>query len=203
MSHHIYTTEGFIIESRESGEANRSLLIFTKDFGMIYTFIQGVRKITSKLRFHIEELSYKSFSLVKGRDKWRITGISDVSDNSSAKNKIIKSDRTVLAAYANILNLLKRLLSGAEKNEQLFDIVYSFYEYATSHLEVEQKGKIKNVEALTVLRILNCLGYVKKLDFWPDFAATHSIDDVSLDKVDKNYNEVIKEINTALRESHL
>ncbi len=48
MSHSIYHTEGFVIASQDTGEANKYYKIYTKDFGLIGATAQGVRHLKSK-----------------------------------------------------------------------------------------------------------------------------------------------------------
>ncbi len=70
--HHIYNTEGFVIGGTNVGEANKLLKIFTKDFGMITGSAQGIRHLKSKLRYSLQDFSYSSVSLVKGKEMWRV-----------------------------------------------------------------------------------------------------------------------------------
>ena len=71
--HAIHTTPGFIIGSRPYGEAGKMLSIFTRDFGLVTATAQGIRLERSKLRYHAQDLSFGSFSLVRGREFWRLT----------------------------------------------------------------------------------------------------------------------------------
>jgi len=53
--HHIHHTEGIILESRNFGEGGKYYSIFTRDLGMVYASAQGVRKMSSKLRFILQD----------------------------------------------------------------------------------------------------------------------------------------------------
>ena len=55
--HHIYHTEGIILGSRNFGEAGKYYYIFTRDLGMITAGAQGVRKMSSKLRFVLQDFA--------------------------------------------------------------------------------------------------------------------------------------------------
>src|SRR3989338_3781658 len=113
--HHIYHTEGVILGSRNSGEAGKYYYIFTRDLGMIYATAQGVRKMSSRLRFILQDFAYLKIDLVAGRDFWRITSAS----KTNTLEQIIKRPET-FEIFANIARLLKRLLPGVEPNEVLF-----------------------------------------------------------------------------------
>ena len=79
--HHIYHTEGIILGSNNFGETGKYYAIFTRDLGMIYASAQGVRKMSSKLRFVLQDFAYLKIDLVKGKDFWRLT-------NASKTNKL-------------------------------------------------------------------------------------------------------------------
>ena len=78
--HNIYHTEGIILESKNFGEAGRYYSIFTRELGMVYASAQGVRKMSSKLRFILQDLSYINIDLVQGKDFWRITSASKTNE---------------------------------------------------------------------------------------------------------------------------
>ena len=71
--HHIYHTEGIILGSRNFGEAGKHYYIFTRDLGMITATAQGVRKMSSKLRFVLQDFSYIKIDLVQGKNIFRVT----------------------------------------------------------------------------------------------------------------------------------
>jgi recombinational DNA repair protein (RecF pathway) len=141
--HHIYTTPAFIVHSSPHGEAGKFLLLFTRDFGMIGAVAQGIRLTQSKLRYHTQNFSFCTASLVRGKEVWRLTGASEIEEKSVGGILHIK-----------ILKLLKRLLQGEDKNEFLFDIVKELYRFDI------KEGDYEIVECITVLRILNSLGYI-------------------------------------------
>src|SRR3989338_5144856 len=102
--HHIYHTEGIILGSKNFGEAGRHYSIFTRDLGMIHASAQGVRKMSSKLRFVLQDFSYLKIDFVKGKDFWRIT-------SASKTNKLENlSKPAIFEVFVNISKLLKRLL---------------------------------------------------------------------------------------------
>src|SRR6185436_14229860 len=145
--HHIYHTEGIILSSRNFGEAGKHYYIFTRDLGMIYASAQGVRKMSSKLRFILQDFAYLKIDLVQGKDFWRVT-------SASKKNTLeqITKKPEHFAVFTNIARLLKRLLAGVEPNEALFtDLVngLSILEKALT------KEDLRNIEAVIVLRIVH------------------------------------------------
>jgi len=192
--HHIYHTEGIILGSRNFGEAGKYFSIFTRDLGMISASAQGVRKMSSKLRFILQDFAYVKIDIVQGKDFWRVTSAS----KTNALERLSKNSGTY-EIFSNIGVLLKRLLAGVEPNEALFiDLINGL-----SILEkIEEEKDLRNTEAIIVLRILNNLGYIGgnetlqnlvKSPFEPNLIFEFS----------KSRIQVLRQINKALKETHL
>jgi DNA repair protein RecO len=140
----VYQTTGVVLKSVPQGESNRLFYVYTRDFGLICVIAQSVRKMTSKLRFHLEEYSLLSLELVRGREFWR----------PKAAEKI-ESYRGNPAAVARIAALVLRLCDLEEKNELLFqDLTEGFSFFSKKEIDAAA------LEAVLVLRILARLGYV-------------------------------------------
>lgn len=191
MSHHIYTTPGFVVKSSPHQEAGKFFYIFTRELGMVGTIAQGVRLNQSKLRFHVQDYSYSLFSLVRGKEVWRVTGAGEFAGILPEEN---------MKLYAKILSLLERLLPGEEKNERLFEVMDRFHEFLSRG---NLAGKAEPVEIATVLRILDCLGYVSKKDLFAKIVETNGLSQEVFEEVKSNKALIIKEINNALKESQL
>ena len=192
--HHIYHTEGIILGSRNYGEAGKYYSIFTRDLGMIYASAQGVRKMSSKLRYVLQDFSYLKIDLVKGKDFWRVTSASKL----NCLDNLIKNEGT-FEVFSNVAKLLKRLLAGEYPNPALFtDLINGL-----SILEkIETEEDLRNMEAIIVLRILNNLGYIGgsvKLDT----LIKSPFEKELVLEVKKSRKEILSHINKALKETHL
>ena len=192
--HHIYHTEGIILGSKNFGECGRYYSIFTRDLGMVYASAQGVRKMSSKLRFILQDFAYIKVDLVQGKDFWRVTSAS----KTNALEQLSKN-RGTFEIVSNIANLLKRLLAGVEKNEMLFtDLINGL-----SILEkVEVKEDLRNIEAIIVLRILNNLGYIGGNAALQNLVRS-PFEENLIFEVSKSRTQVLHQINKALKETHL
>ncbi|MFA6520200.1 MAG: DNA repair protein RecO [Candidatus Paceibacterota bacterium] len=192
--HHIYHTEGIILGSRNYGEAGKYYSLFTRDLGMIYALAQGVRKMSSKLRFILQDFSYIKVDLVQGKDFWRVTSAS----KTSKLDKLTKNKST-FEVVSNIANLLKRLLAGVEQNEILFtDLVNGL-----AILEnTEKADDLRNIEAIIVLRILNNLGYIGGNEVLQNLIKS-PFEENLIFEVSKSRTQILHQINKALKETHL
>ena len=191
--HHIYHTEGIILGSKNFSETGKYYSIFTRDLGMIYASAQGVRKISSKLRFVLQDFAYIKIDLVQGKDFWRVTSAS----KTNALEQLSKKSET-FEVVSNIARLLKRLLTGVEKNEALFaDLINGL-----AILENVEEKDLRNIEAIIVLRILNNLGYIGGNEILQNLVKS-PFEENLIFEVSKSRSQVLHQINKALKETHL
>jgi len=192
--HHIYHTEALILGSKNFGEAGKYYSIFTRDLGMIYASAQGIRKISSKLRFVLQDFSYVKIDLVRGKDFWRITSASKTNELEN----ISKRPET-FEVFANISHLLKRLLAGEDANKSLFvDLLNGLFALEKS----ETIQELRNIEAIIVLRMLSNLGYIGGSEILKTFIKS-PFEENLIFEIGKSRAKILSEINKALRETHL
>jgi len=154
--HQIYHTEGIILKSFNLGEANKYLLIFTREFGLVKIMAQGLRKVSSKLRYGLQEFSVTQLSLVQGRSVWRLTN--SICD-SDFYFSLVK-DKEKIFVLKSVLDLLVKLLPGQDKNKDLYNTVITALIFLKENNM--KSSEIKSFESIIVLRVLYCLGYIDK-----------------------------------------
>lgn len=200
--HHIYHTEGIILGSRNHGESGKHYYIFTRELGMIYASASGVRKMSSKLRFILQDFAYLKIDLVQGKHIFRVTSAS----KTNLLEEITKRPETFKIFY-NVARLLKRLLAGVEPNEALFvDLIHSLKVLE----KISAKGgpasgwekDLHNIEAIMVLRILNNLGYIGDNENLKELIKS-PFEEKMIFEVSKSRSHILNQINKALKETHL
>ncbi len=159
---------------------------------MIGATAQGVRLSQSKLRYHMQDFSYGLFSLVQGKEVWRVVGAKEVEGVEEVKKENKK-------LYVQILTLLKRLLPGEEKNERLFDMLEKLHAY----LFIMGVQDTETLEYITVLRMLDLLGYVSNKEIFLNILSTNDLHEKVLQEVSEAKDFIIKEINEGLKQSQL
>lgn len=207
MSHHVYTSQGFVIDSKPNGEAGKVLFLFTRELGMVAAIAQGIRLGVSKLRYHTQDFSYATFSLVKGKEMWRLTGATPVASSvpagsggmSATDDLSVSVTPAHRAIYARVFSLLRRLLHGEEKNEPLFDSVFAFFTY----MNEGANANLELIECIIVLRVLHHLGYVRPSDTLTPFLTQDTWDDALIEVMRRNKALVVKEINAGIKASQL
>lgn len=192
--HHIYHTEGIILGSSNYGEAGKYYSVFTRDLGMIFASAQGVRKMSSKLRYVLQDYQYVKLDLVKGKDFWRLTSASKTNLLENLSNK-----KDAYLVFVNIAKLLKKLLAGEESNPELFQNLLNGL-FLLEKYDTEEE--LRNIEIITVLRILDNLGYIGG-DGALNTLTKSPFEENLLFETAKKRNQILSLINQALKETHL
>lgn len=200
MSHHIYHTRGIIIESLNVREANKTYWIYTRDLGMVIASAQGVRLSASKLRFSLQPLSIAEVSLVRGRAGWRVVNAREISNIYWRIKDLPQS----VAMTSRVLRLVRRLVTGEEKNEALFDKLSEGLMYLASGVggAMPTTKQVMNLEFILLLQTLYTLGY-----FAPPTDLLWCINDTlspeMIEIMSSCSREAISHINASIKETQL
>ena len=194
--HHIHHTEAFVLGSIPKGEDSKVLKLFTRELGLVYAHAQAVRKLSSKLRFTLQDFSLASVDLVRGREIWRITTATPIHSYAA-----IRRNRASEQIIARVNSLLLRLVTGEEPSGEIYDILASTYD------SLEESGRTpeeyRTLELFSVARILIALGYLSR-----DMMGEATLFDFST-AIPTNFkdaafqNVLIRDINQALAASQL
>ncbi len=142
MKSHSYTSEGIVLARRTFGEADRILVLYTKNFGRISLIAKGVRRPKSRKRGHIEVFNLVRFQAIAGRGLDLMTEAEVIEDFKEIRKNL---KRISLAYY--FAEVIGRITHENEPNEELFDFILD-------HLE-----SLKSVNGLKGLR----MDFVRKL----------------------------------------
>ncbi|MES2930677.1 MAG: DNA repair protein RecO [Patescibacteria group bacterium] len=193
--HHIYHTHGFILGSRAMGEANKMLIIYTREMGLVRAVVQGIRLHKSKLRFSLQDFSYCTVDLVRGRDLWRVTSAANISSFPFAR-----SDKQSLLLIARTSKLIERLCDGEVPHEKIFDtFIQALHILDDSHLLPASREAL---ELHLVLHIMNTLGYIGDSEILAEYIGS-SFDQSQTESLLRKRQSIISHINKALTESQL
>ena len=194
--YHLYHTDALILGSEQEGEGSRRFALLTRDLGLISAFATSVREERSKLRYGLLDLSFAVFTLVRGRESWRIVGA--ILEKNLVKDFQDMPETILLCA--RIVRLLRRLVTGEEKNERLFEVVRE----AVASLHATPRLAVAEVEIVLVLRILYLLGYLApRNEFRAALSDIGRFDSELLSEVRRFRLLALAQINHSLRESHL
>jgi len=192
----LYTTEALVLGSKNAGEANKYYFLLTRELGLVTAFAQGVREIKSKLRHGLEPYTYTSVSLVRGKEKWRLT---NVESKSGLEGLSTSREKTKLAA--KLCALIERLVHGEEEDTKLFDeLIAALIFLAKQNLSTQ---KLHDYELFAVLRILDRLGYIAPRENWLSILDTELWRGPNLPDISNERKMLVVTINESLYHSQL
>jgi recombinational DNA repair protein (RecF pathway) len=188
--HQKYTTEGFLVSQRASGEADRLFLFYTKEFGMVLASAKSVRSAKSKLRPHILPCARLSLTLLKSKNRWMLLE-AVVLEKLPTKSERYKT-------FLKLLLILKTLAFGEERNESLFVSLEGVFKYL---VEAETESMLSAAECLSMVKILHALGYGEPEN--ENNYQNADFDEQTLSLVAKERTDLVLRINKALKETGL
>lgn len=186
-----YHTEAIVLGSRESGEADRTVFLFTRDFGLVRARASAVRTEKSKMRFALQHYTHSNVSLVKGKRGWRAAGATALC--------IAQGDPKGVATFARIAELTMRLIHGEEKNEYLFNALRDAHD-ALMRPVVEA---FPMIEIVCVARLLYSLGYISEEALQSTIFTHTAYGAEHLEEAEKLRGELLSSINRAIAETQL
>ncbi len=150
MASNSYTSEGIVLARKNYGEADRILVIYTRDLGRLSLIAKAVRKPKSKKRGAVEVFSHIRFQGIHTRGIDLITE-AEVIDSF---NEVRLSLPRVTVAYY-FLEVIGRTTHENESHPEIFEILLRYLK------SLETVKKLKTLRGTFAYEILVTLG------FWP------------------------------------
>ncbi len=191
--HHIHHTEAIVLGGYARGEADKQIVLYTRDLGLVRADARGVRKLTSKLRFALQPYMVVQTDLIATKAAYR-AGSTDL------VLSLDKPDMATLTVLHRIATLLRRLVPEQEKNEPLYDALIEVMNFLSKNNQ-EKKIDTSALELLAVFRILFYLGYVT--DSGEKSILEAPITTELLAQVTLRRESLVAEVNNSLRETML
>lgn len=144
-------TKGVVVARRSAGEGSVRVQLYTEELGLVTAVATSAREERSKLRPHLIVGTAGTYSVVKGKNDWRLTGA------YGARSTYFESPvHDARSAAARVVALVRQFVHGEGRDERLFTAVWEFMNAAPA-LSMED---VRIAEYVAVLRILSALGYV-------------------------------------------
>lgn len=158
---------------------------------MVEAFAQGIRKLKSKLRPHLAELSLAQVSLVRGREFWRLT---------SAENLMIfGGSASKLRLVSRLFRLVLKLVGGELTQPELFDELEKGLVFLTT-TNLDPRS-LHHFEIIIVLKILYHLGYLGRQESLEQFFLAPDWTRQLLESVGPLKRQALISINQSFEES--
>ena len=150
MKPRTYTSEGIVLARRNFGEADRILVLYTKNFGKVSLLAKGIRRPKSRKRGHVEVFNRINFQAVKGRGLDIITEAEVTEDFS----EIRKSLKKISLAYY-LMEVVGRITHEGEEKTEVYNLLLTSLQ------------KLKSTKMLKKLRLDFIGDLLITLGYWP------------------------------------
>jgi DNA repair protein RecO (recombination protein O) len=191
--HAVHIYDGIVLGRRGVREADLLVDVLTP-MGLVRALARSARAEKSKLRYGLQPLTRGRYSFVRGRHEWRLTGVTDVSRD------YLSMPPDAQAAAARVSRLLLRLVAGQEPSPELFSTASEGFDALAKSATVQ--SAVQALEAVLVLRILSCLGYLPHTDALAPFVEGEFSLELSAKALEAR-GLLIKTINESLRATGL
>lgn len=168
-----YSSEGIVLARRNYSEADRIVVIYSKNHGKLGLIAKGVRRTKSKKRGSIEVFSHIRFSAARGKSLDILTEAEII----TSFPQIRKNLKKVSVAYY-FIEVIGRLTHEEEKNEPLFLLLLKYL------ISLQKEKELKKLRMKFVKDVLVLLGY------WPKNKILNNPDDVLEEAAERSINSL-------------
>jgi DNA repair protein RecO (recombination protein O) len=117
-SEHNLRAEVVVLRHSDWGEADRLLVVFSREAGKLRVIAKGVRKLRSRKAGHLEPFTQVKLMLAHGRGFWIVTQAETVEAYLPIREDLV---RTAYAAY--VIELLDRFTYEEGENRPLYQLL--------------------------------------------------------------------------------
>lgn len=185
---------GVVIRKTSSGDGSARIQLYTDSAGLIWVHAQSAREERSQLRAHIQIGTRGTFSLVRGRDVWRLSGIM----NTENLHYALSGKPEFQKALQRVLIFIRQFVRGEGSDPYFFSVLWGFL------LELPRfdDNRLPDAEHAVVLRMLSSLGYVEGGVAVDRFLSVR-YDPETLQRFSESRKEVLDVINEGIHVSGL
>ena len=185
-----YHTDALVLGTYEIAEADRAIVLYTRDFGLVRARAGGVRLERSKMRYALQSYSYSRVSLVRGKNGWRAAG---------ATSMRLLPVGAVTTSFARVAQLASRLIAGEERSDYLFAAL------SDAHASLSQcaSESVPTIEIMCVARVLYALGYISIEAMETTLFSHTTYADIHVAEALGAQDALLASINKALNEAQL
>ncbi|MEK7100232.1 MAG: DNA repair protein RecO [Patescibacteria group bacterium] len=168
-----YSSEGIVLSRKNYGEADRILVILSKNFGKLSLLAKGIRKIKSKKRGSLEIFCQIKFSAVNGHGFDIMTEAETVNDFAGVR---VNLNKISLAYY------FSEVVNKITHEDGRPSTVYSLLSTALN--ELEEETELKKLRMKFIYDLLTEMGY------WPVNKKLLDADIVLDDVLERKINSI-------------
>ncbi len=146
----VYKAEGIVLRRYAIGEADRTITLFTREYGKLRAVARGTRRTASRLGGRVEPFTYARFLLARGRSLDVIAQVEVIRSFSGLRSELLRS------AYASyVAELVDRFLPERDRQDDVFALILD----VLGALEHSGEDEVEVQTLWFALRLASDLGY--------------------------------------------
>ena len=114
----LYNAEAINIRTRIFGEADKIIILFTKEYGKLQAIARGARRVTSKFGGRLEIFTYNKMLLAQGKNLDIISQCETIESFYT-----LREEKEKLNAGFYIVKLIDIITGERQRNEELFNLL--------------------------------------------------------------------------------
>lgn len=126
----VLKVEAVVLEHHEWGEADRLLILFTREHGRMRAVAKGARRIRSRKAGHLEPFTRVALVLARGRDLWIVTQAETLEANLA-----LHGDLEGIGYASYVVELLERLTYEEGPNPNLYRLLVDTLRHLDENLD--------------------------------------------------------------------
>jgi len=146
--------EVVVLRHSNWGEADRLLVVFSRDAGKLRTVAKGIRKMRSRKAGHLEPFTRVKVMLARGRDFWIVTQAETVDAYLPIRDDLVRT-----AYAATVIELLDRFTYDEGENRALYQLLVETLERISTL--PDPFAAVRYYE----IRLLDLMGFRPELSF--------------------------------------
>lgn len=147
-------TDAIILKSRELGEADKIISLFTRKYGKLRVVARGVRRIKSRLAGCTQPFTYNHLVIYRGRSLPKINQC-EIKESFST----LREDLAMMAYASYMAEMVDEFTAEEDSNEGLFALLLSTLSF------IQQGWDLDVVARYFEIRALSLLGYQPELNY--------------------------------------
>ena len=114
----LYRTDAIVLQSRDLGEADRILVVFTPGFGKVSIIAKGARRAKSRLGPYLDYFSEVALHLTRGRELDVVTSVTTINQHPN-----LRQDIEAYGHAAHFAELVRDLTQERQENQRVYDLL--------------------------------------------------------------------------------
>ena|SRR3990167_4460835 len=159
----MFHTDAIVLNTKDFGEHDQLVSLYTKEFGKLRAKARSSKKATSKQANFLHIPSVISCSLVLGRQGYILSGII----NKTTYGKIF-SDLFALGYVLSFFNLVDSVIFDNQKDDKVWNLLKRALHDTQSLVGKNNKNNLWNREKEWILQLLEVLGLGERIGAIPN-----------------------------------